>query len=213
MKHIATVPAALVKAAMLFQAKRDIRFYLNGIYITRDNIVATDGHTMLVAPYESDLRPEEAMIVAIKGKIPAKAYNLELLYDDDSEIGVIRCVEPTPLTMKVKNIITGEFEDSPPKPMAIMDSLGHPQNAFFHKIDGKFPDWYRVMPNGDLVPTERIGIDFSYCDRIAKACRELGSNLSHCNVNLRGEKNAIEIDLRSHLYQGVKAIIMPCAVG
>ena len=78
MKHIATVPAALVKAAMLFQAKNDVRYYLNGIMITKSHIVATDGHVMFVSPYESDLRPDEQMIIAIKGKIPAKAHNLEL---------------------------------------------------------------------------------------------------------------------------------------
>lgn len=94
MKHIATVPAALVKAAMLFQANQDVRRYLNGIYITHDHIVATDGHTLFVSPYESDLRPEQAVIVAIKGKISPKAHNLELLYDEESKIGVVRCGRP-----------------------------------------------------------------------------------------------------------------------
>lgn len=73
MKHIATVPAAIVKAAMLFQAKQDVRYYLNGFYITNDHIVATDGYTMFVCPYESDLCPEKPMIIAINGKISVKA--------------------------------------------------------------------------------------------------------------------------------------------
>ncbi|WP_407160916.1 hypothetical protein [Aeromonas caviae] len=212
MKHIATVPAALVKAAMLFQAKNDVRYYLNGIMITKSHIVATDGHVMFVSPYESDLRPDEQMIIAIKGKIPAKTHNLELFYDDESNIGVARCVEVTPFNMKVRNRITGEFEDVPPTAAAVLDGQGHQQCAFFHKIDGKFPDWERVVPTGEVIPTDRIGINFDFCARVAKACKELGSPYQQCAVNLRGAKTAIEVDLQSRHYAGAKAIIMPCAV-
>ena len=212
MKHIATVPAALVRAAMLFQAKNDVRYYLNGIMITKSHIVATDGHVMFVSLYESDLRPDEQMIIAIKGKIPAKAHNLELFYDDEINVGVARCVELTPFSMKVKNLATGEFEDVPSKAAAVLDSQGHQQCAFFHKVDGKFPDWERAMPKGDLTPTERLGLNFEFCDRVAKACKELGSRYPKCAVNLRGATTAIEVELMSPFYEGAKAIIMPCAV-
>jgi len=212
MKHIATVPAALVRASMLFQAKNDARHYLNGIMITKTHIVATDGHVMFVTPYESGLLPDEEMIIAIKGKISAKAHNLELFYDDESNIGVARCVELTPFSMKVKNHATGEFEDVPPKAAAVLDSHGHQQCSFFHKIDGKLPDWERAMPKGDLMPTERLGLNFEFCDRVAKACKELGSRYPQCAVNLRGATTAIEVELMSPFYEGAKAIIMPCAV-
>ncbi|WP_323994746.1 beta clamp domain-containing protein [Aeromonas hydrophila] len=212
MKHIATIPAALVKAAMLFQAKSDVRHYLNGIMITTSHIVATDGHVMFVSPYESDLRHDEQMIIAIKGKIPAKAHNIELLYDDESNIGVVRCVELTPFNMKVRNSITGEFEEVKPTAAAVLDSQGHQQCAFFHKIDGKYPDWERAVPTGEAIPTERIGINFDFCARVAKACKELGSPYPQCAVNLRGANTAIEVDLQSSQYAGAKAIIMPCAV-
>ena len=212
MKHIATVPAALVRASMLFQAKNDVRHYLNGIMITKTHIVATDGHVMFVAPYESGLRPGEEMIIAIKGKISAKAHNLELFYDDESNIGVARCVELTPFSMRVKNHATGEFEDVPPKAAAVLDSHGHQQCSFFHKIDGELPDWERAMPKGDLMPTERLGLNFEFCDRVGKACKELGSRYPQCAVNLRGATTAIEVELMSPFYEGAKAIIMPCAV-
>lgn len=212
MKHIATVPAALVKAAMLFQGKNDVRYYLNSIMITKSHIVATDGHVMFVSPYESDLRPDEQMIVAIKGKIPVKAHSLELLYDDESKGGVVRCVELTPFNMKVKNRITDEFEDVKPTAAAVLDSQGHQQCAFFHKIDGKYPDWERAVPTGEAIPTERFGINFDFCARVAKACKELGSPFPQCAVNLRGATTAIEVDLQSPHYADAKAIIMPCAV-
>jgi DNA polymerase-3 subunit beta len=210
-KHIATIPAALVKAAMLFQAKWDVRYYLNGIYITQDHIVATDGHSMFVSPYESDRRPEEPLIIAVKGKIPPKAFNLELLYDEESKVGVIRSVGPKPLRIRVVDprLHAASCDWKDPEPMAVLDKDGHPQNVFFAKVDGRFPDWQRVVPKGDLVPTERIGLDFTYADRVAKACKELGSKFAQCAINLRGPTNSIEIELKSCEYQGAKAIIMP----
>lgn len=201
-----------MKAAMLFQAKQDVRFYLNGIYITHDHIVATDGHSMFLAPYESELRPEQAMIVAIKGKIPPKAYNLELLYDEESKIGVIRCIGPTPLKIRVVNPLLHAASQSwpDPEPMAILDKTGHPEKVFFDLIEGRFPDWRRVVPTGDLIPTDRIGIDFAYADRVAKACKELGSKFAQCAINLRGPETSVEIDVKCRDYPGAKAIIMPC---
>lgn len=212
MKHIATVPAAIVKAAMLFQAKQDVRYYLNGIYITADHVVATDGHAMFVCPYESDLRPERPVIVAVKGKIPAKAYNLELMYDEESKIGVVRCVQAMTLRIRVINPLgdKGADEKDVHRAIAVTDANGNPENAFFRIIDGNFPDWQRVMPSGDLVPTGRFGIDFGYADRVAKACKELGAKFSHCAVNMRGAETSIEVELRSPCYHGAKVIIMPC---
>lgn len=212
MKHIATVPAAIVKAAMLFQAKQDVRYYLNGIYIAAEHVVATDGHTMLVCPYESDLRPEKPMIIAINGKISSKAYNLELLYDDESEIGVVRCVGPTPTSIKIVDPAKpeSEWEEADPKPIAVLDKSGHQEKVFFHKIEAKYPDWRRVIPNGEPVPTSQIGLDFNYCDRVAKASKELGSHFAQCVVTLYGAETTIEVEIKSHGYPGAKAYIMPC---
>ena len=212
MKHIATVPAALVKAAMLFQAKEDVRYYLKGVFITESKIAATDGHAMFISPYESGVRPTSPLIVAFKGKIPAKADQLELLYDEETKVGVARCVGPTPVKIRVVNPLLHAASQSwpDPKPEIIVDKLGHQEMAFFALIDGRMPDIERVMPTGDLVPTDRIGIDFGYADRVAKACKELGSKLAHCAINLRGPETSIEVEIKSPDYQGAKAIIMPC---
>ena len=40
------IPAAVLKAAIYCVARKDVRFYLQGIAIDRGHVIATDGHRM-----------------------------------------------------------------------------------------------------------------------------------------------------------------------
>lgn len=216
MKHIATVPAALIKGALHMQAKGDVRYHLNGIMIDVENIVSTDGHAMFCAPHKSDVRPEEPIIISIKGKIPPRAHSLELLYDEENEVGIIRCVEPTPLTMKVRNLTTGKGEPNPPKPLAVMDKQGHQQMVFFHKIDGRFPDYKKVIPSGDLIPTDAYGVNCEIMARVAKALKDMGQKSGMVKASMRGANSSIVLEplsgIIAYVHEGVKFIVMPCRI-
>lgn len=150
------------------------------------------------------------MTVSIKGKIPPKSCNLELLYDKETRIGVIRCVGPTPLSIKVIDPALPPTEWTPAKAWEVLDRLGHQERVLFEKIEGRVADYRRALPTSVLEPTAQIGMDFGYADRVAKACKELGSKFARCVINLRGPEMPIEIDLKSPIYPGAKAIIMPC---
>lgn len=56
----------VLKAAMLYKSKKDIRYYLEGLYIDYDTIVAMNGHICFKAPIESD----EQRIIRFQGKLP-----------------------------------------------------------------------------------------------------------------------------------------------
>ena len=45
-----TVPADMIKAAQIMQADGDIRYYLNGIYLDKENgrVCGTNGHYLIV---------------------------------------------------------------------------------------------------------------------------------------------------------------------
>lgn len=58
----------VLKAAMLYKAKNDVRYYLEGLYIDYNTIVATNGHVCFKAPIESD----EQRIIKFQGKLPTK---------------------------------------------------------------------------------------------------------------------------------------------
>lgn len=57
-----------IKSAMLYKAKNDVRYYLEGLYIDYNTIIATNGHICFRAPIESD----EQRIIKFKGKLPTK---------------------------------------------------------------------------------------------------------------------------------------------
>lgn len=67
---IIEVKSAYLKAALINQAKNDIRFYLNGICFMPDGrLAATDGHALFKGYHESKL--DAPVILAVKGKVPA----------------------------------------------------------------------------------------------------------------------------------------------
>ena len=50
-----TIPANILKAATMTMAKKDIRYYLNGVMLDGKRISGTNGHILFVAPFECDL--------------------------------------------------------------------------------------------------------------------------------------------------------------
>lgn len=60
------INAEILKAAMLYKSKNDVRYYLEGLYIDNDTIVATNGYICFKAPIESD----EQRIIKFQGKLP-----------------------------------------------------------------------------------------------------------------------------------------------
>lgn len=58
MKNI-ILPAKILAAARLFCAKKDIRYYLHGIYISNDEIVATNGHALFHNKYSDKFDVEK----------------------------------------------------------------------------------------------------------------------------------------------------------
>lgn len=85
------IEKAHLLSALKFQAKGDVRYYLNGIYINNNGeLAATDGHRLFVGKHHG---AEESAIVEIKGKPPARFEYAEIdtdsgivFYLDDSEI-------------------------------------------------------------------------------------------------------------------------------
>jgi len=208
MKHIATVPAALMRAAMLYQAKNDVRYYLCGVMIDAENIIATDGHTMFISPYQTDKRPEKPVIVAISGKIPKNAVNLQLLFDEENDIGMARCVGPVPTISQGQD---GDVTEADAKPISIFDKMGHPLTLPFHVIDGRYPDYQRVIPKGDPVPTSTIGVDVVLMAKAAAAMKELGYRFTAAALSLYGPTNSMVLETcPGNPNQNIKIIVMPC---
>lgn len=79
------VSKLLLEGALMFQAKQDVRYYLNGICFMPDGrIAATDGHrAMIASKHENKLK--DRVIVSVS-KAPTKRYAYALL---DTKAGIV----------------------------------------------------------------------------------------------------------------------------
>lgn len=183
-----SLPARLMRAAMHFQAKGDVRYYLNGIHFDPAGFInATNGHILFRAECEEAKELDAPLILGIQGKIPAKAITANLTISDDNQTGSMW------------------FQDAHGKPIM---KLGLKDGRFFEVIDGKFPDVDRVLPKGDPVPTESFGVNSSYMAIVAEAAKAIGISYPIVKVNLRGENEPLEINLKGPELDAT-VIIMP----
>jgi DNA polymerase III sliding clamp (beta) subunit (PCNA family) len=140
------IDARQIKAAMTMQAKNDIRYYLNGLLIGGGKVVATDGHRLIVV--ESPASTFEPAIFAIRGKIPARAMSCEFVFIGGDH-GVVMSKD-------------GRSCD--------IDAV-----VKFSIVDGRYPDYKRVIPKGKPESVTSVGFNIGYLADVHKASKALGS--------------------------------------
>lgn len=106
-------------------AVQDIRYYLNGMLLSLQGdrliMAATDGHRLAVDALVLEQPPEHGMDVILPRKTALEL--IKLLADND---------EPVHFQMTNSQVV-----------------IRHPQFELRSKVvDGKFPDWQRVVPSG-----------------------------------------------------------------
>lgn len=106
---ILTLSKAALLSAMIFQAKKDVRYYLNGICFAPDKkLYSTDGHRAFIGEHDnSDLT--ENIIIAIKG---AKVTNFEKA-EIDTDSGLVTYLDEhsSRVGAGICDVIDGRFPD------------------------------------------------------------------------------------------------------
>lgn len=194
-----TIKAETIKALLAVAAKSDIRYYLNGVAIDAREagdvtLVATDGHRLLAVPVDSnDIESyadfmlgvwvvDRALLESVK---PVKAGRVEL-----------------PLVLTLAGVSAGN-------PPSATVSLAGATTASGTTVDGRFPDWRRVMP------ASANGIPAQYSPEYIGSFGKVGELLSGkgkgipCVIHHNGNDGALVT------FSGSPAIgvIMPMRVG
>ena len=99
------VDSKIIKAIVLAAAKKDIRYYLNGVFINEQHIVATDGARMNAYKHGQEWEHGDIIIPIDKVELALKMKTKQIKIEKDSINGIP-----------------------------------------FGTIDGKFPDYLRVIP-------------------------------------------------------------------
>lgn len=148
-----TIDHSVIKALLICAAKQDVRYYLKGVLVdvraSDVTLVTIDGHRLLAYPVATDaieaLAPGQYIIPreALEAVKPCKAGRITLPIT--IEIDTVKGLE---------NKITGAT--------SVVTPL----------IDGKFPDWRRVMPK--TVSGEPTQYNPEYVSGFGDICKLLG---------------------------------------
>lgn len=148
------VKRAQIRAALIFSAVKDIRYYLNGVCLHIGEcgdarLVSTDGHRMAIIKLcdQSDATPGEYILPndALKSIKKSGKFDIALRLTIESQN--FRLIDPVD-----NSILCGAA-----------------------LIDGKFPDYQRVMHLPDAESISPGAFNAAYLADIQKALKELGS--------------------------------------
>jgi DNA polymerase III sliding clamp (beta) subunit (PCNA family) len=193
-----SLPITDLRAAMLFAARYDVRYYLNGIYITLDGkgsgqIQATDGHRAIVirlhdVPAEefSAIIPADLVETLLKAKGVKKA-SYAFLDVPENTLGNRQA------------------------PFTLREPLYSGAGVSGQTVDGKFPDLARV------VPKKTSGEIAQYNWRYLADCQEAADILKDskkgdgvpAGVSFNGDNGPCLV----HLTEDAFALVMPMRKG
>lgn len=144
---------------------KDVRYYLNGVLFelrpSRLTLVATDGHRLAIATIDGQFGDVYADVVLSNDSVKSILSQLKLSPCEKIEVG---CDENN--TIKVETSTGG---------------------ATYKGVECKYPDWRRVMPQGEPVPTATISLPAPYLAEVGKAAAPLGlTKYPALKIELRG---------------------------
>jgi DNA polymerase III sliding clamp (beta) subunit (PCNA family) len=188
-----TVSLATLRAARTHAAEKDVRYYLQGVYLdtAAGKVVATDGHRLFAANargvksnYPAVIIPNETIDAALK------QFTGE--YARGKSLGAVDVT----VTVDESNI-----------------AIGTPTGSVTGKaLDGRFPEWRRVVPKaedvGEHVPAvlnTQYLTDACEALSIARNLSKKATGQHAIRIHMRGEFPTIVTDNTI----GVLALVMP----
>lgn len=147
-----TVPYVLLKAAVMCAAKKDVRWYLQGVALNRGHVVATDGHRMFYAPCKGIKESDDCIIPSEAIKELAKAVGRTRELDKK----VVITINGNEGTLRVEDAI-----------------------VYFNPTNARYPDWHRVKARESVDPVKYTTVCFNweYMHDFKKIAQVLGDKV------------------------------------
>lgn len=179
----------LLETALIFQAKQDVRYYLNGICFMKDGrIAATDGHRAFIgSKHENQL---EDNVIVFVSKPPVKRYDMAEI---DTEKGIV-----------TYNMVHKYLHND----NSVEEILTLVGAGICKLIDGRFPDIDRVVPK-KTEPTEIVGFNAGYLAHIEKAAKLFNDRFAGVKLELQGNASSAVAVLSAPTGETGKVIVMP----
>lgn len=171
-------------------ATKDIRYYLNGILFefrpSALTLVGCDGHRMAVIEIAGEFGDVHTDFICTNADIKT----------------LLSVYKPSKADVTV-NIENGKL---------VVAGAGN-QTLLFEPLEGRYPDWRRVMPQGETVATTEFGVNAIYIADAAKAASRLGNKYVGLKMELRGSNNSMllspVVDESFLAIKKCSAVVMP----
>ena len=170
--NILAIHPKTIAACGLFQAKNNVRYYLNGIYFEPGKnggvvAVATDGHSML-AVYDEHATIEAPIIVEFQ------------------PYTITQCRGKNPGALLAVNRVADT------ECLVSLQLPGHTMNC--RLIEGKYPDWRSVMPDSlpeSVSPVHHL--NSAYLEKMSKAAQILSTKKTYTSTYMvsRDRNNSV----------------------
>lgn len=174
-----------------------LRPVMTGVYFDLENkcMVCTDSHILMIFPIEIRWNKEELLLTEAE-KIEILRKNSEIVpiefFDKKKYMGDYK---------KYKGEISYDFSGS-----EYAEVLHGEERVFRCRyIDGVFPNYKAVFPQGQPTPIEKIGMHFKFLERINK-CLPIPSNQKSFFFSFYGKNKPIYFENKNY---DVKGILMP----
>lgn len=189
---------------------KDVRSYLNGVYVDfkGKQLVATDGHRMLLVPFRLEapecFEPDPKLPDLIM-RLPSKPP----LLSDQEDIHVV-------VSWSIPNNEGDEIE-AQGEPIwsniewRYVDKANRIRNFMSTPIDGRFPDWKRVLPDTKLsAKLPQFSFNPEYVLPVAKALKAVGVTVKFHEASPRSAVDVEFMNKEEHKYllDGVRYVLM-----
>ena len=180
-------------------SKDATRYNLNGVRFESDGrVIATDGHRLYtVTPPEEKPDPREfPAIPGVEdpgGSAPLEPFTLPLAAAD----AVAKAIPKRGLPILKNALLDVDGTNGSEKARFVTTDLEVTTPIEALKIDGDFPDWRQVMPDGE--PTVKLALNWQYLADLGKALNEFcpGSREKLVTIEIIDEMSPVKFTAKN----------------
>lgn len=200
-----------------FAGDNDASYMLNGVHVTPDHIVATNGHMLCVLEHQKDLKDSEfpacgqSEPVEVGPMQPFQPCTVDK--DQWAKIGKALPKKTRHSLPILSRALLDEVKSSVNGSVSVrVTDLENPQEFILKKMEGNYPRYAQVIPQGE--PEYSIALNPRYLERIGKAFADfLGASKHGSNpVVMRMHGPLAPVDFKAKntdTGQELQIILMP----
>lgn len=192
------IPFRLLLAANIMSAKKDIRYYLNGVHVANEYVEATDGHRAIrIMAHQRD--GDEIIEGYDNG------FGENFIIPTDAISNLAKMMTPA----ERKKVIVTLQEEPGGEGVFSLRSMSDLKIVLFKPIAGTYPNVGAVIPDKEKKPEHHFSYNWKYMVDFQKAA-ELITLISNSAVLMKpqGSSGAL-VEFDANYYDEAIGVIMP----